>query len=420
VKRSCSANGCKVLAETGGQSCSDYCRKSGRACTGAWEEVNDDCEVLYAWSCDQPLAGTSDLLCECDVPGDAQGDVHGDAQGGGESKMCSGMPGVKRSCSANGCKVLAETGGQSCSDYCRKSGRACTGAWEEVNDDCEVLYAWSCDQPLAGTSDLLCECDVESSGSVPTPTPGPTAPAGLRLVWSDEFNGGSVDGSKWSFVRGGGGFGNGERQYYSSQNAMVQDGALRIVAKCEERSGQGYTSAKLITRGLAEWGPGHRIEVRARLPQGKGTWPAIWMLPVDKVYGGWPKSGEIDIMEAVGCTRDKVYGTVHTGRYNHMKSTEKGDSMRTQVAAWHTYSIEWEDRQIRWYVDETLYHTFSPSAFDSERWPFDQKFYLILNLAVGGSWGGYCLSSRPSCSSPDEFGEDQVMQIDFARVYSMS
>jgi len=127
-----------------------------------------------------------------------------------------------------------------------------------------------------------------------------------RLVWSDEFESSSVDRSKWDFIQGGGGFGNHEQQYCSQHNAAVQDGVLRIVARCQEYHGEHFTSAKLTTHHLADWGPGHRVDVRARLPQGRGTWPAIWMLPTDSVYGGWPASGEIDIMEAVGCTRDKA------------------------------------------------------------------------------------------------------------------
>merc|ERR1712232_1079127 len=180
-----------------------------------------------------------------------------------------------------------------------------------------------------------------------------------------------------------------------------------------------YTSARLVTKELADWGPGHRVEVRAKLPTGKGAWPAIWMMPTDGAYGGWPKSGEIDIMEAVGCTEGKVYGTVHTDAYNHMKNTQKGGDIHVDYGDWHTYAISWEDSKIHWYVDGEKYHTFAPDSGSSDKWPFDQKFYLILNVAVGGSWGGFCLNGGPSCSKADHFGSDQVMEVDYVRIYNL-
>mmetsp|Transcript_93851 Transcript_93851/g.271252 ORF Transcript_93851/g.271252 Transcript_93851/m.271252 type:complete len:400 (+) Transcript_93851:64-1263(+) len=337
------------------------------------------------------------------------------APGGFGDNACPGMPDVKQTCGSNGCRVLAKVQHRSCTEYCQLTYRSCVGAWEEVSDNCDVKYAWRCDDRLPGTSDLLCECSAETSGG------GSIAdPSGLRLVWQDDFDGNAVDRSKWDFVHGGGGFGNQELQYYSQNNAVVQGGSLRISARCQDYHGEKFTSAKISTHGFAEWGPGHRVEVRARMPRGKGTWPAIWMLPADSEYGQWPHSGEIDIMEAVGCTKDTIYGTVHTGRYNHMKHTEKFNKMRLAIGDWHTYAIVWEDQEIRWYVDGQEYHRFHPSAFDSERWPFGKRFYLILNLAVGGSWGGFCLNhAPPSCHKADEFGQEQVMEVDYARVYSL-
>jgi beta-glucanase (GH16 family) len=171
-----------------------------------------------------------------------------------------------------------------------------------------------------------------------------------------------------------------------------------------------YTSASIKTKGLGDWGPGHRIEVRAKLPMGVGTWPAIWMLPTDKVYGGWPDSGEIDIMEAVGRSPNKIFGTVHTGAYNHMRGTHKGKNYYTDPAQWHTYSIDWEETQIKWYVDGNHYNTFAPSdTSNSQKWPFSQRFFLIINLAIGGTLGG---SVR--------FGSrEQVMEVDYVRVYCL-
>jgi len=339
------------------------------------------------------------------------------------TNRCDGLTDVKQTCpdtmSDNGCKVLADNmRGRTCRQYCSEHKLACVGAWEEESDDCNVKKTLTCDETYGTTSDLLCECSPQDGAADVDSTVGAASASG-RLVWSEEFDGSSVNTSKWDIVNKGGGFGNNEKQFYRSENAIVQDGVLKIEAKCESYGGDSFTSAKLRTKGKADWGPGHRVDVRARLPQGKGTWPAIWMLPTEKAYGGWPDSGEIDIVEAVGCTKNKVYGTVHTERYNHMKNTEKGGSTRTDVSMWHTYSIEWTDSKITWYLDGKEYHKFAPSSLSSSRWPFDKEFYLILNLAVGGSWGGKCVGGTPSCSKSSEFGDPQVMEVDFARVYAL-
>jgi beta-glucanase (GH16 family) len=330
------------------------------------------------------------------------------------------MGDVEKECSDNGCKVLATNmRGKTCKDYCEKDGRECVGAWEEVDETCSVLAVMQCDQTWGTTSDLICECSPHQ-GIAPSSGAPRKNVSELKLVWSDEFEGSEVDMSKWSPIHGGGGFGNNEAQFYRWHNAEVSDGSLKITAKCEEHSGQHFTSAKLETKHKADWGPGHRVDVRARLPTGKGTWPAIWMLPTDSSYGDWPKSGEIDIAETVGCTANKVYGTVHTEAYNHMLHTEKSNAKRLDFGSWHTYSIEWTDSQISWYVDDQLYHSFAPSSHSHDKWPYDRQFYLILNVAVGGSWGGYCLHGRrPSCSSASEFGHAQVMEVDYARVYEV-
>eukprot|EP00928_Gymnodinium_smaydae_P025186 TRINITY_DN2013_c0_g1_i1.p1 TRINITY_DN2013_c0_g1~~TRINITY_DN2013_c0_g1_i1.p1 ORF type:complete len:508 (+),score=61.22 TRINITY_DN2013_c0_g1_i1:64-1587(+) len=252
-----------------------------------------------------------------------------------------------------------------------------------------------------------------------------------ELVWSDEFNvSGAVDSSKWAHYNGPNP-NNRELQYYtdSANNSNVQDGVLSITAKCEEYEDKSsrhhrtyhYTSARLVTRDLAAWGPGHRIEVRAKFPTGKGTWPAIWMLPAEFPDGkDWPRSGEIDIMESVGCTPQKVYGTVHTGAFNHLKNTQVGRSLTSNYGEWHNYTLDWTDTYMKWLVDGEHYHTFAPNVGSHDEWPFHGSFYLILNVAVGGSWGGFCLQGRrPSCSDPKYFGNDQVMQVDYVRVYEL-
>jgi len=244
------------------------------------------------------------------------------------------------------------------------------------------------------------------------------------LSWADEFDGinGAVNSSHWRYENGDNFKNNQELQYYTDrpENSFIEDGILKIVAKCDDYDTWKYTSARLTTKHRLDWGPGHRIEVRAKVPTGIGTWPAIWMLPVDNVYGGWPDSGEIDIMESVGCTHGKVYGTVHTGAYNHMKNTQVGSNYETDYGGWHTYAFDWLDDKMYWYVDGELYHTFAPDTGDHAKWPFSQQFYLILNVAVDGSWGGFCLDEAPSCNDNAEFGEEQIMEVDYVRVNRIS
>jgi len=233
-----------------------------------------------------------------------------------------------------------------------------------------------------------------------------------RPVWSDEFNrGSSVDSTKWSVTDSGSGNGNNELQWYTtrSDNIFVDDGVLKIVGKREEYGGKPFTSAKITSKDMGDWGPGVRIEIRAKLPLGVGTWPALWMMPTDSDFGGWPKSGEIDIMEAVGRSHGKVFGTIHTDAYNHMRGTHKGKSFYTDYSEWHTYALHWEEDKLLWFADGNLYNTFAPDDVESwSKWPFSRRFYLILNLAIGGNLGGSV-----------KFYDDQVMEIDYVRVYCL-
>ena len=250
-----------------------------------------------------------------------------------------------------------------------------------------------------------------SSSSVATAT-------GWQLVWSDEFDGSALDTTKWSFEKNCTGGGNNELQCYTDRadNAFLSDGKLHIVAKKETFNGQAkgdddptynpgdtsvkrdYTSARLRTKAKGDWKFG-RMEIRAKLPQGQGIWPAIWMLPTEWKYGGWPLSGEIDIMEAVnnntGAADNNVHGTLHYGD-NWPANKYTGTNFKPTKNVWeeyHTYSIEWEDGEIRWYVDNTHFATQTKKGWYTkgssvEGAPFDQKFHLILNLAVGGNWPG--------------------------------
>jgi beta-glucanase (GH16 family) len=240
-----------------------------------------------------------------------------------------------------------------------------------------------------------------------------------RLVWADEFNyTGLPDSTKWGYDLGDGcphvcGWGNDEKQFYTRelQNARVENGMLIIEAHRESRQGKDYTSARLVSRKKGDWLYG-RIEVRAKLPKGRGTWPAIWMLPTDWKYGGWPTSGEIDIMEHVGHNPGVVHGTLHSGKYNHIKKTQQEG--KTSVAhaqdAFHIYAVTWTSDKIEFWVDATRYHTVQRNtADDFNGWPFDQRFHLIMNIAVGGFWGGM--------QGIDDSIWPQRLEVDYVRVY---
>ncbi len=251
---------------------------------------------------------------------------------------------------------------------------------------------------------------------------GESATAECTLVWADEFEvDGLPDASKWRYDVGGHGWGNDELQYYTEareENARIEDGRLIIEARREEHAGREYTSARLLTR--REWTYG-RFEARAKLPSGRGTWPAIWMLPDLDEHGGWPLGGEIDIMEHVGHTPDLVHSTVHTGAYNHSRGTHKGAQIDVPTARsdFNVYAVEWTPEEIRGYVNDTHYFTFENETLadgatitelkDERHWPFDHPFHLILNVAVGGAWGGQ------EGVDPDIW--PQRMEIDYVRVY---
>lgn len=287
----------------------------------------------------------------------------------------------------------------------------------------------------------------------------PTVPVSdWKLVWSDEFDGASIDQRKWTFevdCRGGG---NQEKQCYtdSAENAFVSNGTLKIVAKpAEDGAPLPYTSARLSSRYQGDWKYG-RIEVRAKMPTGQGSWPAIWMMPTDDVYGSWPKSGEIDIVEAVnlkttdaeGVVESRVYGTLHYGR-DWPNNVNSGKDYALPGGAnpadnFNTYAIEWQEGEIRWYVNDYLYQTQQASrvrvnsrgeliGLSHRGWfaeyfntatgklevqynaaPFDQRFYLIMNLAVGGNWPE---NVNNLGIDAEAFANGQTLEVDWVRVY---
>ncbi len=237
-----------------------------------------------------------------------------------------------------------------------------------------------------------------------------------KLIWQDEFGGRQVDPAKWEFEVNAEGGGNNELQYYVTNNARVQDGCLFIEARKEEYTGpegtRQFTSSRIRTKNRGDWKYG-RFEIRAKLPAGQGYWPAIWMLPTDNVYGGWPHSGEIDIMEIVGHKPGELHGTLHYANRekNHAyQGTNTTLAAGTFAEAFHVFRVDWEPNVIRWYVDNRLYETQTnwTSGTNAFPAPFDQRFHLILNLAVGGNWPG---NPNPKTVFP------QAMVVDYVRVY---
>jgi len=242
-----------------------------------------------------------------------------------------------------------------------------------------------------------------------------------NLVWQDEFDSKTTslpDSSKWNYDLGNGcpqlcGWGNNELQYYSAKdkrNAKTENGILILEARKDSAGPHKYTSVRMVTRDKKHWQYG-RFEIRAKIPTGRGMWPAIWMLPAKSVYGNWPHSGEIDIMENVGYWQDSLFGTVHTFAYNGMKNTQKTKSIfiKNLPLDFHRYAVEWTPERVSFYVDDIKYNEFINEHKGSDVWPFDKEFYLIMNVAVGGNWGGKY--------GVDEFAFPQRMLVDYVRVY---
>ena len=238
----------------------------------------------------------------------------------------------------------------------------------------------------------------------------------MKLVWSDEFNyKGLPDSTKWGYDVGTGdwGWGNNEAQYYTkadTNNALVGNGVLSVIARKEKRGDKEYTSARMVTRGKADWNIG-RVEIRAKLPKGRGTWPAGWMLGSNIKTAGWPLCGEIDIMEHVGYDPDTVVGSIHTTAYNHIKGTQKTKRIfiKNPYTEFHVYACEWNTERMIFLLDGMQYLTIPNEHKTDKEWPFDKPQYLLLNLAVGGNWGG--------TKGIDESIFPVKMEVDYVRVY---
>jgi len=261
---------------------------------------------------------------------------------------------------------------------------------------------------------------VEPGG--PSPPPGP--PAAAVLVWSDEFEGPagtSFDRSKWTADTGGSGFGNRERQFYTTlaENvALDGNGNLVITARAEPQPSTyecwygncRYTSARLKTKGLFERTYG-RFEARIRVPRGQGIWPAFWMLGADIDAAGWPQCGEIDIMEHIGREPTTAYGTLHGPGYSGAQGISRGQTLTGNYADdFHIFAVSWRPNLIQWFIDGREYHRLSSWDLPAgAKWVFDHPFFLLVNLAVGGAWPG-----DPDASTTFP----QQLVVDYVRAYS--
>ncbi len=279
-------------------------------------------------------------------------------------------------------------------------------------------------------SSIMASCSLTGLKMTQFPTSSPASavlPGGWSLIWNDEFDaptGSPPDPAKWTFDLGGEGWGNQEWQYYTDQpeNAATDGTGSLVIRAIEIAEGDSrslncwygqckYTSARILTRERFDFTYG-RVEARMKLPYGNGIWPAFWMLGSDIAAAGWPDCGEIDIMENIGREPEKGYGTVHGPGYSgangisHFYALPAGQTFKDDF---HVFALEWDEAEIRWYMDDEPYGVLPKERFSESRpWVFDHPFFLILNVAVGGAWPGY----------PDETSTfPQQMLVDYVRVY---
>jgi beta-glucanase (GH16 family) len=276
---------------------------------------------------------------------------------------------------------------------------------------------------LLGFGQMSCKKDIVISKTEELPETVDKTPKKFEidlanLIWADEFDkDGLPDAKKWGYDLGGNGWGNQELQNYTQEleNAEVKNGLLRITALKKTLNYNLYTSARLVSKQKGDFLYG-RVEVKARLPKGVGTWPAIWMLPTEQVYGGqyWPDNGEIDIMEHVGFDQNIVHGNIHTKAFNHAIGTNKGNKVEVSNASesFNVYAINWLPDKIVFEINGKEYFTFTNYGNGRwEEWPFDKRFHVILNIAVGGAWGGQ--------KGVDETVFPQTMEVDYVKVFGI-
>ncbi|NPD47509.1 MULTISPECIES: family 16 glycosylhydrolase [unclassified Lentimicrobium] len=239
-----------------------------------------------------------------------------------------------------------------------------------------------------------------------------------KLVWQDDFNySGLPDSTKWDYDTEGNsaGWGNNEAQHYTKMdkdNAWVEDGKLKITARKEKFEGKEFTSARLMSRVAWQYG---KIEVRAKLPEARGTWSAIWMMPGGWSFndGNWPDIGEIDIMEHVGHDLGVIHASAHSKDYQWQKNSQKTNTVPISKVheQFHTYKVEWSPEVLKFYVDDQLYLTYENEGLGESKWPYDKPFYLLLNVAVGGAWG--------NVQGIDEQTFPQVMEVEEVKVFQL-
>lgn len=233
-----------------------------------------------------------------------------------------------------------------------------------------------------------------------------------KLVFSDEFNlDGAPHSDSWTYDTGSHGWGNHELENYTNAapvNVFIKDGMLHIVAQKDDRQPKGYSSVRMVQQKGYLYG---RLEIRAKLPAGRGLWPALWLLPDHNSYGGWPASGEIDLMENVGYNPDSVFFTVHTEKYNHVKHTQKskGTQVKSLYSDFHLYALEWTPDSICFYMDDQKQFCFANEHQGYKSWPYDKPFHLLMNIAVGGDWGGK--------EGIDNNAFPATMLVDYVRIY---
>jgi hypothetical protein len=236
------------------------------------------------------------------------------------------------------------------------------------------------------------------------------------LFWSDEFDGTSLNTSNWSYQTGNGdwGWGNGELQYYTNTNDKVSDGLLTITAKKEKRDSFEYTSTRIRTYNKVKFTYAY-VEARISLPAGTAMWPAFWMMPNDDTYGGWPHSGEIDIMEARGRLTNQSSSAIHYSLLDGNHTYKTGVKYDHNITQFHKYATEWTENAIKFYVDDVCYLNYDKSVWStsgapsSETAPFDKDFYIILNLAIGGQFDNF--------KEPDSNFVSAEMKVDYVRVF---
>lgn len=231
-----------------------------------------------------------------------------------------------------------------------------------------------------------------------------------QLIWEDDFSSNALDLNSWSYQTGAGGWGNNELQNYTTTNTNVQNGILQIIA--ENPSNNNYTSSRIRSKDLVDFRYG-KMEASIKMPEGQGIWPAFWMMPTCDIYGTWPSSGEIDIMEFLGHQTNTSYATCHFGN----SPTDKGQSgssynlpVGDYTDGFHLFGIEWSENNIKWFIDGVLMHEVNDTDVAPYQWPFDQEFHFILNVAVGGNWPG-----NPDASTMFP----QMMEVDYVRAYQL-